>query len=106
MSVYVEPCMFHGWVLRGKPVKSCHLQGDSEEELLAFGAKIGLKPSWLQRKGDPIDAHFDLTEGKRAQAVAAGAIEQSRLEFVNRRRRLRGQEPIPDVFAGKEEAQP
>lgn len=49
----------------------CHLfatDADSEE-LHAFARKIGLRRSWFQ--GD----HYDLTPGRRRDAVAAGAIQ-------------------------------
>jgi len=98
--------MFHGWILRGKPVKSCHLQADSETELVEFGKRIGLKPSWLQRKADSVDTHFDLTESKRTEAIAAGAIAQTALEFVNRRRVLRGIPAICGRPAQREEPRP
>jgi len=56
---------------------ACHLWADTEAELLAFAAKIGLRAAWLQRSSRPGRrpfVHFDLTEGKRAKAIAAGAL--------------------------------
>jgi hypothetical protein len=55
--------------LRGHGRKSwCHLTSDtSEEELHEFAARLGLKREWFQ--GD----HYDLTEGKRMQALKLGA---------------------------------
>ena len=53
----------------------CHLTADTPEELHAFAARIGLKRQWAQvsRKGI---LHYDLTPGRRRQAIAAGAIEK------------------------------
>ena len=72
MTVYVDslkPCVRNA---KWKHDKSCHLMADSEEELAEFAARIGLKPSWIQ-KGRMV--HFDLTEAKRRVAVVSGATE-------------------------------
>jgi hypothetical protein len=45
---------------------------DTNEELHAMAAKIGLKRAWFQTNLEP---HYDLTASKRKQAVAAGAVE-------------------------------
>lgn len=56
----------------------CHLFSDEADsaELHAFAARIGMRREWFQ--GD----HYDLTPGKRAQAVKLGAKEVSRQEAV------------------------
>jgi hypothetical protein len=46
-------------------------EGDLEE-LHAFAAQIGLRRTWFQDKPWP-RAHYDVTESKRQQAIAAGA---------------------------------
>jgi hypothetical protein len=72
---------------------SCHLManGYSEQHLDALhklAARIGLKAAWFQpHKRAP---HYDLTIGKRARAVAAGAIEVPAMAFITELRRLRG----------------
>lgn len=43
------------------------------EELHALAARIGLRRSWFQAKGWPRD-HYDVTDARRAAAVAAGAV--------------------------------
>src|SRR5260370_8072792 len=48
------------------------LFADTEEELRAFAAKVGLKAEWIQDPGGR-HAHFDVTAGKRQQAIASGA---------------------------------
>ena len=83
MSVYVDallPCVVNK---KWRYNKSCHLIADNVTELIDFAESIGLKSDWLQ--GDKLP-HFDLTAGKRKQAVAAGAIEIDRKEFVKRLR--------------------
>lgn len=47
--------------------------GDDLEELHAFAARIGLRLSWFQDKPWP-RAHYDVTDSKRQQAIAAGAV--------------------------------
>ncbi len=60
--------------------QSCHMYGDSLDELHTFALQIGLQRSWFQdRPGLP---HYDLTENKRAQAVRAGATEHTSREMV------------------------
>jgi hypothetical protein len=46
---------------------------DDISELHAFAAGIGLRRSWFQDKPWP-RAHYDVTESKRQQAIAAGAM--------------------------------
>jgi Protein of unknown function (DUF4031) len=45
--------------------------GDDLEELHAFAARIGLRRTWFQDK--PPLCHYDVTDTKRQQAIAAGA---------------------------------
>jgi hypothetical protein len=53
--------------------QACHLFTDSEDlnELHAFAKRIGLKREWFQDHELP---HYDLTRGKRIQAINAGAM--------------------------------
>jgi len=73
MSIYVDglrQCVMNkNW----RHQTSCHLFADTAEELLEFAGKIGLKPGWFQNKKR--FPHYDLTEGMRRKAVAAGAVE-------------------------------
>jgi hypothetical protein len=78
MAVYVDWLMQHGWVIRGRHTKSCHMFADSVGEIRQFAEKIGLKRSWLQFERA---IHFDLTPSKRAEAVRAGAVELTRETF-------------------------
>lgn len=55
-------------------------------ELHEFAARIGLRRAWFQpgkdlldrTRHDPPGDHYDVTLGKRAAAVAAGAVELDR----------------------------
>jgi 2-hydroxychromene-2-carboxylate isomerase len=67
----VDPAL---WEWRGK--LWCHLTADSERELHAFAQRLGMRRAWFQHKARaPWQDHYDLTEGKRAQALALGAVE-------------------------------
>jgi len=59
---------------------------DSDLNMLHFFAKeIGLKRAWFQEH--PFVPHYDLTPGKRAMAIRAGAIPVSATELARRCRR-------------------
>jgi hypothetical protein len=81
MSVYVDDAFIQASVPNGSATHSskwCHLTADTPEELHAFAARLGLKRSYFQ-PGKPIGGkpspfwHYDLTESKRARAIALGA---------------------------------
>ncbi len=69
MSCYVDRLRNWGWRLG----PSAHLIADTNEELHAMAARLGLKRSWFQPS--PSGCHYDLTAKKRALAVALGVIE-------------------------------
>jgi hypothetical protein len=62
----------------------CHMIADTEAELHAMADRIGVARKWYQ--GD----HYDIALSKRAEAVAAGAVEitwrQASFMSVARRR--------------------
>lgn len=51
-----------------------HLMADTDEELHRFAAVIGLRRSWAQYPGT-WKSHYDVTDSKRAEAIAAGAVQ-------------------------------
>jgi hypothetical protein len=52
---------------------SCHLTTDGPlDELHAFAARIGLRRRWFQNH--PRAPHYDLTPGRRDEALRAGAV--------------------------------
>lgn len=68
--IYVDQLPSDGW---GKWSGGAHMLGTNLEELHTMARKIGLRRSWFQ--DDSTFAHYDLTKGKRAQAIAAGAVK-------------------------------
>jgi len=93
MSVYVDPPGSAPGQL-GRVRFVSHLFADNVAELVRFGGAIGLRREWLQgpRPAYPLERrlpHFDVTAGKRAQAVASGAIELSRQDAVEIWQRLK-----------------
>ena len=84
MAVYIDQLCNWGW----KHGPSCHLIADSIPELIDFAVMIGLRAEWFQPRSSP---HFDLTVQVREIALAAGAIELSKREFVGVIRRLRSE---------------
>ena len=78
MAVYVDPLF--SWPgapkIRGQDVQWCHLTADRDKELHAFARKLKLREEWVQQ--DSYGLHYDLTDGKRVQAVIMGAIELTR----------------------------
>jgi hypothetical protein len=60
----------------------CHLWADTEAELMAMVDTIGVQRKWIQ--GHPTLSmpqfrnaswvHFDISKGKKADAIAAGAV--------------------------------
>ena len=66
-----------------------HLTADSDEELHAFAARLGLRREWFQdHHRDPTRHHYDVTEPTRQAAIEAGARAVTWREAA-RQRRLR-----------------
>jgi hypothetical protein len=97
MTVYVDELLDHGWNLRNRPTKNCHLFTDSIDltELHSLAEKIGMKRSWFQvsNSGDP---HYDLTPARRASAIQNGAVavENEVAVGIWRRRREESRKPF------------
>lgn len=64
---------------------SCHLFGDTVEELDRFAKKLGMKPEWRQDHG--VLVHYDLTPEKRQKAVDLGAQEERWMDAWHRIRK-------------------
>lgn len=73
MAVYVDDLRMPARVGR-IAARWSHLMADSDEELHRFAASIGLRRSWAQYPGT-WKSHYDVTDSKRAQAIAAGAVQ-------------------------------
>jgi len=89
MSVYVDKLYNHGWRLYNRSVLSCHLFADSVEELIKFGATIGLKKSWIHH-GNHNFIHFDIVESKRIKAIDLGAIYLQGRHWLKKHKQLTG----------------
>ena len=69
MAVYVDDVR-HAY---GRMVM-CHMWADSLDELLAMADRIGVQRKWLQRPPAASWVHFDISLGKKALAIQAGAV--------------------------------
>lgn len=76
---------------RGLPGRQwCHLISDeSVEELHTFAQRIGMRRSWAQLPPKASSPHYDLTPTRRMAAIAAGAVEADRSDFVAALHRFR-----------------
>jgi hypothetical protein len=89
MTIMVDELVRYPTKLRIFHAGACHLTTDGPlEELHAFAARIGLRREWFQNH--PLAAHYDLTEGKRWQALATGAVFVPAREQAKARRAKRG----------------
>jgi hypothetical protein len=70
MTVYVDNMMM-SW--RGMVMS--HMMADELEELHEMAARIGMRREWFQDEGHSIP-HYDVSEGKRQQAIRLGAVEE------------------------------
>ena len=96
MTVYVDDAAIPATVPNGAVTHTsrwCHLIADEEEELHAFALRLGLRRSYFQAPrgfgGLPAvpssraaqNWHYDVTAGKRAQAVRLGAVQVTTREL-------------------------
>jgi hypothetical protein len=74
MTVYVDNARIEATVGKYKAYWS-HLTTDDPtgEELHALARRIGLLRIWFQEPKHSLP-HYDVTDGKRAQAIRAGAV--------------------------------
>ena len=80
MAVYVDNARIPATVGRLR-ARWSHLTADTKDELHEFAARIGLRREWFQtckrpcaRAGEECPHwHYDVTDAKRAEAIAAGA---------------------------------
>jgi Protein of unknown function (DUF4031) len=93
MTVYVHKLRGQGGLLTGGTPNDpwFGLTADTEDELHAFAARLGLQRNTFQ-PGTPtgpqqvsVTGHYDVTEGERDQAVALGAQVITAREAARRR---------------------
>lgn len=96
MSVYVDASLY-GY---GRMVM-CHMIAETPDELHAMADKVGVARRWFQDWSKASFPHYDISKGKRALAVEAGAIECERTAFVVALRRIRASEAFgPNPMRG------
>lgn len=64
----------------------CHMVADTLDELHAMADAIGMRREWFQARSVP---HYDVSQVRRARAVALGAVEIDRRQMALICRRLR-----------------
>lgn len=70
----------------------CHMLADTDDELHAMAARIGVARCWWQSPAKTSGSHYDIALSKRALAVAAGALEITwrQAGCMNMRRKITG----------------
>lgn len=89
MTVYVDDAYIPAKVRNGDhyvTARWCHMTADTDKELHAMATRIGLKRAWAQHMDDPNrwHRHYDVTEPRRAAAIAAGAVAITWREAAHR----------------------
>lgn len=76
----------------------CHMLADSDDELHAMAAKIGVARRWWQSPENTGGSHYDIALSKRALAVQHGAVEITWKQAcaMNARRRVNGELGKPE----------
>lgn len=71
----------------------CHMIADTDAELHAMAATIGVARRWWQSPEKTSGSHYDIALTKRQAALAAGAvpITMRQTAAMNMRRRIEGQ---------------
>lgn len=92
MTVYVDDMK-----AKYRSMVMCHMVADTDEELHAMAARIGVARRWWQTPEKTSGSHYDICQTKREQAVAAGAVEVTwrQCGAMNRRRRVTGELGAP-----------
>lgn len=103
MTAYVDDMFMQAAVRSGRTThrsRWCHLTADTVSELNAFAVRLGLRTSYFQSDTNSVRGgwHYDVTEPKRRQAVALGAVEvttRQMLEIMRQPARETQQVAIP-----------
>lgn len=89
MTVYVDDVRH-----RFGRMVMCHMWADTLPELLAMADRIGVARRWLQQPPKASWVHFDISLGKKAEALAAGAVLTDRFGPAEHVARLTGDERL------------
>lgn len=84
MTIYVDNARIP---FRG--MRMSHMQADTLDELHAMADRLGLRRSWFQPGSRPEAAHYDVSDSKRDEALAFGAVAETIEQSSQRRRTLR-----------------
>ncbi|BBX87981.1 DUF4031 domain-containing protein [Mycolicibacterium aubagnense] len=89
MTVYIDDMQRLARVGRLQ-ARWSHLMADTDDELHAFAAQLGLRRAWHQKPGTAI-SHYDVTETKRQLALRLGAVpigymSRESMDLIRRRR--------------------
>jgi Protein of unknown function (DUF4031) len=76
-----------------------HMIADTPSDLHAMAATIGVARHWFQVPPKASFWHYDISQSKRALAVAAGAVPCDRTAFVEALRRIRASGVFGDLVA-------
>jgi hypothetical protein len=77
----------------------CHMWADSLDELLAMADAIGVARKWLQEPPKASWVHFDVSLGKKAEAIKHGAVLTDKYGPVEYRARIEGNQAKLDRIA-------
>ena len=104
MAVYVDDMYLHPVGQFGR-MKMSHLIADTDEELHAMAARIGVARRWHQAPPRH-DSHYDIALTMRAKAIRAGAIGISyrQCSLMTMVRRRTGSLPPPERAEAEWEA--
>jgi hypothetical protein len=79
-----------------------HLVADTDEELHAFAARLGMQRSWFQANARrPHQAHYDVPDRLRPEALALGAVAVTWRQVGRMMRARRGGDPPADPAGGR-----
>ena len=76
----------------------CHMLADSDEELHAMAAKIGVARKWWQSPEKTSGSHYDIALSKKSLAIQYGAIQITwkQAGSMNFRRKITGELGKPE----------
>ena len=76
----------------------CHMIADTDDELHAMAARIGVARRWWQSPQKTSGSHYDIALSRRTLAVEFGAIEITlrQCAAMNMRRKVTGQLGLPE----------
>jgi hypothetical protein len=78
-------------------MRMCHMIADTDEELHAMAAAIGVRRKWWQSPEKTSGSHYDVCLKMRAAAIKNGAVQITvkQCAAMNYRRRFSGQLGLP-----------